>query len=237
MLTIQYSISTQNHLTLIDDIKKIYIRDYDVVWLKRDLRSMDHGPLYEASLSQEVLVLYIVEDEIISQPDYGANHHHFIADSIQELQQTLLEQYNIQLHVFRGEVTKIFDEIQQQQKIEYIHSHIEVGNMATYRRDKRVKKWCRQEGISWKEYSIYEVVRPNGNRDNWAKKWHEEMEQPCFESPMRQRNRIVVNTISRILEFPLCSELHLGETALDIQRGGRKQAYAMLESFFVPKRI
>ena len=117
-----------------------------VVWLKRDLRSMDHGPLYEASLSQEVLVLYIVEDEIISQPDYGANHHHFITDSIQELQQTLLEQYNIQLHVFRGEVTKIFDEIQQQQKIAYIHSHIEVGNMATYRRDKRVKKWCRKQG-------------------------------------------------------------------------------------------
>ena len=93
-----------------------------VVWLKRDLRSMDHGPLYEASLSQEVLVLYIVEDDIISQPDYGANHHHFIADSIQELQQTLLEQYNIQLHVFRGEVTKIFDEIPQQPKIAYIHS-------------------------------------------------------------------------------------------------------------------
>jgi deoxyribodipyrimidine photo-lyase len=202
-----------------------------VVWLKRDLRSTDHRPLYEASLSQEVLVLYIVEDDIISQPDYGANHHHFIADSIQELQQTLLEQYNIQLHVFRGEVTKIFDEIQQQQKIAYIHSHIEVGNMATYRRDKRVKKWCRQQGILWKEYSIYEVIRPNCNRDNWSKKWHEEMEQPCFESPMRQKNRIVVNTISRILEFPLCSELHLGQTALDIQRGGRKQAYAMLESF------
>ena len=40
--------------------------------------------------------------------------------------------------MFRGEVTKIFDEIQQQQKITYIHSHIEVGNMASYRRDKRV---------------------------------------------------------------------------------------------------
>ena len=79
------------------------------------------------------------------------------------------------------------------------------------------------------------MVRPNGNRDNWAKKWHEEMEQPCFESPRRQKNRIVVNTISRILEFPLCSELHLGQTAPDIQRGGRKQAYAMLESFLYPR--
>ena len=115
-----------------------------VVWLKRDLRSSDHGPLYNASLSQEVLVVYIVEKEIISQPDYGANHHHFIADSIQELQQTLLQQYNIQLHLYRGEATAIFDEIHQHRNITCIHSHIEVGNMATFVRDKRVKKWCKK---------------------------------------------------------------------------------------------
>ena len=202
-----------------------------VVWLKRDLRSTDHGPLYNASLSQEILVLYIVEDEIISQPDYGANHHHFIADSIRELQKTLLEQYNIQLHVFRGEVTKIFDEINRQRKIEHIHSHIEVGNMATYIRDKRVKKWCGQQEILWKEYSIHEVARPNHSRDNWGGKWHEEMEQSCFESPVKQMQKIIINSGSRILEFPLCSELCLGQIAPNIQRGGKSQAYAMLESF------
>ena len=40
----------------------------------------------------------------------------------------------------------------------------------------------------------------------------------------------MLNTISRILEFPLCSGC-LGQTAPDIQRGGRKKAYAILESF------
>ena len=38
----------------------------NVVWLKRDLRSTDHGPLYEASLRGDLMVIYVVEDEVVA---------------------------------------------------------------------------------------------------------------------------------------------------------------------------
>ena len=89
--------------------------------------------------------------------------------------------------MFRGEVTKIFDEIHQQQKIEYIHSHIEVGNMATYRRDKRKKNGADSKGyygrniryMKWYDQIAIAIIGQKSGMKKWNK--------PCFESPMRQK--------------------------------------------------
>ncbi|MCL6534803.1 MAG: deoxyribodipyrimidine photo-lyase [Armatimonadetes bacterium] len=39
-----------------------------VVWFKRDLRTVDHAPLYEASQRGQVAPLYIFEPELWRQP-------------------------------------------------------------------------------------------------------------------------------------------------------------------------
>ena len=40
-----------------------------IVWFKRDLRSVDHKPLAAASERAPVLPLYVVEPELWQQPD------------------------------------------------------------------------------------------------------------------------------------------------------------------------
>jgi deoxyribodipyrimidine photo-lyase len=40
-----------------------------VVWFKRDFRTVDHAPLYEASQRGQVAPLYIFEPELWRQPD------------------------------------------------------------------------------------------------------------------------------------------------------------------------
>ena len=138
----------------------------NVVWLKRDLRITDHGPLYQASLRGDLMVIYVVEDEVVTQPDYGANHHHFIAESLRDLAEQL-HRLNIQLQLFHGEMTAVLQAIHEAVPITSLSSHMEVGNATTYGRDKRVKRWCRQNAILWHEFPIYEVLRPHPHRADW----------------------------------------------------------------------
>ena len=61
-----------------------------IVWFKRDLRTNDHAPLFEASLQGAVLPLYIIEPCLWKLSDSSSRHLHFIHDSLLDLQQQLL---------------------------------------------------------------------------------------------------------------------------------------------------
>lgn len=45
-----------------------------VVWFKRDLRTVDHEPLFRAAERGAVLPLYVVEPRVIAEPDFSALH-------------------------------------------------------------------------------------------------------------------------------------------------------------------
>ena len=87
------------------------------------------------------MVVYIFEPNRIAEPDYGANHHAFIVDSLIEMQQEL-ERLNIPLLYFVGEVIEVLEELQSVHQNIQLHSHMEVGGEWTYTRDKQVHQWC-----------------------------------------------------------------------------------------------
>ncbi|MFZ9754364.1 MAG: deoxyribodipyrimidine photo-lyase, partial [Cyanobium sp.] len=60
-----------------------------IVWFKRDLRTVDHRPLLQASRLGPVLPLLVVEPELWRQPDASARQWAFQAESIEELRQAL----------------------------------------------------------------------------------------------------------------------------------------------------
>ncbi|MEM9302338.1 MAG: deoxyribodipyrimidine photo-lyase, partial [Pseudomonadota bacterium] len=45
-----------------------------VVWLKRDLRLLDHAPLAAAAADEETVVLFIYEPEILASPEFETSH-------------------------------------------------------------------------------------------------------------------------------------------------------------------
>ena len=51
----------------------------NVVWLKRDLRLRDHAPLAAAFARGDVLVVYVVEPELVRQPETDPSHVAFVA--------------------------------------------------------------------------------------------------------------------------------------------------------------
>lgn len=82
------------------------------------------------------------------------------------------------LWVFHREVIDVLTALQSQFIIDSIYSHQETGIALTYKRDKAVAQFCRQQGISWHEFQNNGVIRALTNRDTWAADWQQTMLAP-----------------------------------------------------------
>ena len=79
-----------------------------LVWFKRDLRTVDHRPLMEAIKRGPVLPLYVVEPELWQQPDTSERQWLFCRESLLDLQQALSD-LGQPLVVRCGDVVNVLD--------------------------------------------------------------------------------------------------------------------------------
>ena len=156
-----------------------------VVWFKRDLRVNDHAPLHDGA-ADAVVPLYIVEPDYWQLPDTSARQWHFIQESLNTLNQALTR-LGAPLLVQSGEATRVLEQLWQQTGFTHLLSHEETGNDWTFQRDRAVADWCRNRGVSWREYRQFGVVRGGHNRDHWDRAWRRVMESPSLSSPTRLR--------------------------------------------------
>jgi deoxyribodipyrimidine photo-lyase len=147
-----------------------------IVWFKRDLRFTDHEALYQAQKqSLPVLLVYCFEPSVMDYHDSDVRHWRFVYQSLQEMNEKLQE-LNAQLYLFHSEVLPVFSELQKKYTIRTVFSHMEVGNKLTFDRDKAVKVFCREQDITWNEYTHNAVQRGGNTRLDWEKRWKSIME-------------------------------------------------------------
>jgi len=79
----------------------------NIVWFKRDLRTQDHAPLFEAAKCGHVLPLYIIEPEYWQEPDTSKRQWEFIEECLSELDEDL-QSLGAQLVTKVGNVVGIF---------------------------------------------------------------------------------------------------------------------------------
>ena len=133
--------------------------EVQIVWFKRDLRITDHKPIYEASKNSiPVLMLYVVETDYWSEPFANRRHWCFIHDSLVELSKDL-NTINQKLIIKIGSVIKIFKDLSEKYKINYVFAHEETGNDWTFKRDIKVRNWFANSKINYKEFPSNGVVR------------------------------------------------------------------------------
>lgn len=144
----------------------------EVVWFKRDLRISDHQPLIEACLHAQkkaslILPIYLIEPEIWQNPDASARHWQFINDCLIELNQEL-SALGQPLQVLQGSATDVFDNLLQQFQILTVWSHLETGNLASFKRDLAVKSLLKKQQVNWIEFQQHAVQRAGINRDFYS---------------------------------------------------------------------
>ena len=197
-----------------------------IVWFKRDLRVRDHQPLYQAAAQGPVLPLYVVEPSVVTADDFGTRHWAFVAESLRELQQALAERGQ-PLIVRTGEVVEVLTALHQQLGPVVLWAHEETGNRITFQRDRAVRRWAREQGISFQELPQNGVVRALADRDGWAKYWEERMTVPTVDAPPALTPVAQVATE----EIPAAEALGLPPLEGTVQRAGEQAAHQMLHSF------
>lgn len=103
-----------------------------LVWFKRDLRIHDHEPLTLAASLQDqgikVLPLYVIEPDYWQLPDSSARHWRFIAQSLVELNQALLN-LGQGLWLEHDHIISVLTRLSQNFNIVGLYSHQESGNL------------------------------------------------------------------------------------------------------------
>lgn len=206
-------------------------QDIVVVWLKRDLRLIDHEALYYAQQQDlPVLLVYCFEPSVMQYPDSDIRHWRFVYQSLQDMQQKL-RPFQTQIAIFHQEAFAVFKQLHSYYSIATLLSHEEIGNKVTYDRDIVIQQFCRQHHIPWKEFQHNGVVRRLSSRKHWEKLWKQKMEE---EPQTANLSKITFLTVD-----PNWYQQHCG-TALPIeitqhhpsfQPGGETNAWRYLQSF------
>ncbi|MGB1926144.1 MAG: FAD-binding domain-containing protein [Rubripirellula sp.] len=198
-----------------------------VIWFKKDLRTEDHRPLFEAAKHGSCVCLYIYESELIQSAEYDTSHHDFLNESLAELDQSLRE-LGSHLVLRVGEVTQVLGELHERHPIETLWSHEETGNGITYARDQRVKAWAKANQVQWKEYAQTGVVRCLKNRDGWSRARNQMMSKEIIAVPES------IQAVTGLERGRLYDQHEFGLPKNEKSRliaGGEKTAHELLDSF------
>lgn len=200
---------------------------YQVVWFKRDLRTVAHRALTEAALRGPIVPLYILEPALWQQPDVSARHWRVLKPCLHDLDATLATN-GVRLLIRQGEAVPVLAALRQQIGPFTLWSHEETGTLWTYARDRAVLSWCRAEGIAWHELPQTGVVRRLRSRAGWADAWDRRMAEALPLPPVLLPHGLSLTSdpLPDTLGTPLGPAHGTGE-----QPGDRATALKLLESF------
>ena len=203
-----------------------------VVWFKRDLRVVDNEAFFKAVHQGATIPLYVFEPDLWRQPDMSGRHFEFLVECLQDLDREL-RSLGQPLVIRTGDVCEILERIHDQYTIDALWSHQETWNGWTYKRDLKVKAWCRRQGIRWEEPRQHGVRRGAHSRKGWASHWEELMTSECFEKPVSLSSvPIEIGHIPQITDLKIYPD-----TCPERQEGGRTAAIQCLNSFFGKRGI
>ena len=206
--------------------------ELDIVWFKRDLRTLDNKSLEFVSKSgNQTLFVYIFEPSVIDSPDCDKRHIRFIYESIIDIQKRL-KKFSLDIKCVNCEAIEFFEEISKTYKIKNVLSYQEIGNNLTYIRDKKIAQFFRTKNINWIQNKTNGIIRGLKSRKNWKKKWMDEMESEIEVTDLDSINKQKVKIPSKIKLFKSKHEFDK-----NFQPGGESYAWMYIKSFQKSRHI
>ena len=200
----------------------------NIVWLKRDLRTQDHLPFFEAENSElDYISIYIFDSSLISSPDTSLRHLQFVYYSLEAINNEL-KKHKRKVGIYHAESLDVFKELNNEFEIKNVFSYQETGILNTWKRDIQISKFLKLNNVNWIEFQKDAIVRGIKNRDNWDINWYRHVKQ-----------EIIKNNYSNGLNISIKSELLLGgqlkkkliKYPVLFQKAGQVYAWRYLNSF------
>ena len=216
----------------------------DVVWLKKDVRLRDHGPLAEIAQSMNpFLILYLYEPDQLSEPTVHGSHIQVVNEGLIDLDQQLCDHQGrdfVALTVCHAEAVNTLIEIHRQHRIGRLLAHEETGHFKSFERDIAVRKWCKSNDVFLVEYQQSGVQRGFKQRNDITKRLNTFLGRSLYPTPNMSliRHRLVHSiqlpsqcqapiALEELVEIPLEHRVDRP----DRQRGGERTAMDFLDSF------
>lgn len=175
------------------------------------------------------ILLYLFEPSLMNDPHYGTRHWRFVWQSLMEMRKRLKTEGH-ELVIINMEAEPCFEKLRELFELQTIYSHEETGIGLTYERDKRVAAWCKNKGITWKEFPTNGVHRGLMHRDGWRKKWNVRMNEPLQEPDLKALKTIEPEKREGwVFEETLPSDIQTDDS--HFQSGGELPAWETLNSF------
>lgn len=203
----------------------------NIVWLKRDLRLLDHEPIHKAIINGlPTLLLYVFEPSLMVDGHYSDRHWNFIRESLVCMDNELAN-HNTKVLSVTGEFIATLSKLQQFWVIKNMYSHQETGLRITFDRDRHVKRFCKNSLINWEESITNGVARGLENRNNWSEQWTDFMLLPKFEFKPKPNSFITLHIINENSTYFSITNLETPKEAI-FQKGGTEMGVKYLKSFF-----
>jgi len=141
----------------------------NIVWIKRDLRTQDHRPLFEAEAAKiPYLILWLAEPLLMKYPDSSLRHWQFQYHSVLNMNRTLAP-FGKQVEICFADAVELFTHLADCFEVEQVFSYQESGVEASWQRDKAVRRIFRENGVRWTEFQRDGIIRGARNREGWDK--------------------------------------------------------------------
>ena len=201
-----------------------------IVWLKRDLRLVDHEPLLAASQAgRPILLLYVFEPMLIADPHYDLRHWRFVWQSLMDMRKQLLP-FGGDVHISTESLSQTLKRIQHEFTIKEIFSHQEIGLDITFKRDQRLQQWCHHNQVQWHQPPSGAVIRGLSNRLHWDQAWNKTMRAEIHAIDL---SRVHWQTFEDLIDDNLTAQWQLNDP--QFQLGGSTAAQLCLDSFFTER--
>ncbi|MFA7272876.1 MAG: deoxyribodipyrimidine photo-lyase [Crocinitomicaceae bacterium] len=202
--------------------------EINIVWLKRDLRTQDHGPLFLAEKDQlPYIILFLYEPTMISYPDTSIRHLSFQYHSL-KCMNDIFSETNQEIYICYVEAEEIFRKLNDEFNVKKVWSYQESGTQFSYERDKAIAKLFKQTSTEWKQLQRDGIIRGITHRENWEQKWFASMNQTVFKNEYNNQQKV---TWKNPFRLPLEFENQIKNYSTDFQPAGEKSALKYLSSF------
>jgi len=199
----------------------------NIVWIKRDIRTTDHRPLWEAEQEKEdYIIIYQFEPSLISSPDTSMRHLQFCYHALLDMNRTL-QQFQREVMILYGEAKNIFDHLSKLFKVNKVFSYQESGTRRTWERDRQVGALLKQKLISWIQCPRDGIQRGIKNRKDWDKHWKECVRAPSINNTFSASTK----TFDLGYKLPHNFRLELENYSDEFQKSGETEAWKVLYSF------
>ena len=198
----------------------------DVVWFKRDLRTLDHEPLLKAAASNnKTHCFFLIEPSRLQEPDCSPIHIQWELDCAIEIKQKI-ESIGGSFEITYSEAEDYLRELHEEYEIENLYSHEETGVEWSFHRDLSLQSWCKRNNVQWTEFPSNGVIRGMKDRDEWKKQRDSRMKLELKSAPQQ------MNGIERPTETPNLKEMGIENRSLsNRQQAGEDAALECLLSF------